>query len=104
MIDAAYRGASPPDDPWGLLEPTEFLHVVRVVTAGSVTNFEPIRSTPAARMAMAHESFGGLELFRSPYRSNLPWVHRVGVTPNYRVFNPSMRRAALWAAHALVVW
>lgn len=104
VIDAAHRGVSPPDEQWGSLEPTEFLHIVRDVTSRSVTNFEAFRSTPAACMVVAHESLSGFESFRWPYRSNLPWDHRVGATPLHRVFNPSMRRAALWTAHALLAW
>ena len=102
VIDAAHRGVSPPEDQWGVLEPTEFLHIVRDITSWSVTNFEPFRSTPAACMVVAHESLSDFEPFRWPSRSNLPWDHRVGATPIHRVFNPSMRRTALWTAHALL--
>jgi hypothetical protein len=102
VIDAALRGASPPEDQWGRVEPVDFLHVVRDVTSWAVTNFEPFRSQPVATQFTGQQSLGNLREFRWPYRGNPPWDYRVGATPINHVFNPSMRRAALWTAHGLL--
>jgi hypothetical protein len=102
VTDAALRGASPPEDQWGPVAPVDVLHVVCDVKSWAVTNFEPVRSQPVAPQFTGQQSLGSLQEFRRPYRGNPPWDLRVGATPINHVFNPSMRRAALWTAYALL--
>ena len=68
VVDSARRGVAPPEEQRGSLEPAEFLQIVRDVTSWSVTNFEPFRSTPAAYMAVGHETRSGFEPFAWRYR------------------------------------
>ena len=101
-VDGALRGADPPEDLWGLIEANEFLHVVRDVTSWAITNFESFLAHPPAYVVPPCLYLGAFEPFRWPDRRLAPRDARIGANRLDRVFDPSMRRAALWTARSLL--
>jgi len=101
-IDGALRGAAPPEEQWGAIDATDFLHVVRDVASWAITNFEPFPAHPAAYSIPPQLHLGTFDPFRWPHRRSPAWDHRIGATPLNAVFDPCLRRAALWTAHELL--
>jgi hypothetical protein len=101
-IHAARRNVAPDEDEWGTLDAAEFLLVFRDVASWALTNFQPFPAPPAASTAIGQRSLAHLGSFQWGYRRHLPWDHRRGATQIHTVFDPSVRRGALWAAHTLM--
>jgi hypothetical protein len=101
-IHAARLDVAPDEDEWGRLGAAEFLLDFRDVTSWSFTNFQPFPAPPAAPTAKGQRSIAHLASFQWGHRRHLPWDHRRGATQIHTVFDPSVRRGALWAAHALM--
>jgi hypothetical protein len=101
-IHAARRDVAPDEDEWGRLDAAEFLLVFRDVASWSLTNFQPFPALPAASTAIGQRSIAYLQSFHWGHRRHLPWDHRRGAIEIHTAFDPSVRRGALWAAHALM--
>jgi len=99
----ASLGAAPEPAVWGTLQPDEFLRVLADVTTWALTHFEPVLAWSAAEDLTDIEHYAG-NMLLGRFHRGLPGEYPAGRSTRAmnEVPDPSIRRSALWLAHALM--
>ena len=101
-LDNAIRGLAPPSRKWGALTTSEFLHVVKDVTAWALTNFESFNARPAAEDAPNGVRTPAATYFAVKRRLLSAFVDDSSLRTLADTPEAGLRAAALWWAHVLL--